>query len=105
MLPLPVLPAYDAYKNRKQFCGRPLSCCLAQLAMAPALRTLRSASAAAHIHIVNFGVSVGIGQLINLNGQLPDVYTEPEAQCWLEIIEGQGVGKMVMCERWQFSIG
>ena len=106
MFPSPVLPAYDAYKNRKQFCGRPLSCCLAQLAMAPALSTLRSASAAAHIQLlVNFGDSVGSGQLVNLNGRVPDVDTEPEAQCWFEIIKGPRVGKMVMCERWQFSIG
>ena len=105
MFPLPVLPAYDAYKNRKQFCGCPLSRCLAQMAMAPTLSTLRSASAPAHIQLVNFGDSVGIGQLRNLNGQVPDVDTEPEAQCWFEIIEGPLVGKRVMCKRWQFSVG
>ena len=106
MLPLPVLPAYDAYKNRKQFCGRPLSCSLAQMAMAPTLSTLRSASAPAHIQLVNFGNSVGIGQLRNLNRQvLPDLDAEPEAQCCFEIIEGPQAGERKMFQRWQFSAG
>ena len=101
-------------KIGSNFVAAPVSCSLAQLAMASLLSTPRSKSAAPHIQLAYFGADVGMGKFVpdrdtEPEGQcwfeIPERDTEPEDQCCFEIIEGPRVGNMVMCKRWQFSIG
>lgn len=92
-------------KIGSNFVAAPISCSLAQLAMPSLLSTLRSKSAAPHIQLAYFGAKVGMGKFANLSGELPDRDTKPEGQCWFEIIEGPKVGELVMCKRWEFSVG
>ena len=73
--------------------------------MPAVLTTLRSKSAAPDVQLGDFGATVGIGQLINAGGKLPDVDKDPTAQCWFEILAGPQVGKLVMCEVRNFCAG
>ena len=101
-------------KIGSNFVAAPVSCSLAQLAMASFLSTPRSTSATPHIQLAYFGATVGMGKFVpdrdtEPEGQcwfeIPERDTEPEDQCWFDIIEGPEVGQRKMFKRWQFSAG
>jgi hypothetical protein len=101
-------------KIGSKFVAAPISCSLAQLAMASLLSTSRSTSAAPHIQLAYFGDDVGMGKFVpdrdtEPEGQcwfeMPERDTEPEDQCCFEIIEGPHKGQRKMFQRWQFSPG